>query len=485
MVFRQSPGPTDDHAPVRSPAPPVVGFGIDGDAYTVLCQRDGGVERWTFAAHGTDAQSTRLWIDGDFDETSRVVVTDRVWLLASSAGVLVGKPEPGGATVRLAPKEWGAAQQTSTFPLWIDGAIRVLRASGERGNGSAVSMFDVTSRQQTYGPVQASNTARALLAACATVHGAVAIYTTDRDDEVDLCALRKDGVEHKTLSLGGGQRFVCAAGGGSRIAIVSRRDNDVRVRTVASDLRSELNSVPLAAGTRSTLGAVRVVHAGGSTFVIAHKEAGETREVVVTVFDDGKTRTVRSKFPAMHGLALAGKHVAIAALIPGAATPILHVQQLTLVRDDARSESYASAPKRRAYLVGDPPSSTAAVRRAALEDAAQVLAHSLAAQPPRELQIGEIGGRERAVFVVPGVDVAKDLAVSMELREDGSGIVNVKLGAATAPAPRELTIIEKLRVLFTGDDDGDPDTSHFELASLSRDIGQVVMAVWALKLTRM
>lgn len=483
MVFRSSGGPTIEHAPARAPAPPVLGFGIDGSAYIVLCQRQGGVERWTFAAHGTDAESERRWIDGDFS-AAEAVITERAWLLASTDGTLVGHPEPGEGALRVEASAWSDGRAGLAFPLWIDGAIRVLRASTGTRDTNAVSLVDARTRGVLVGPVEAGRSARVPLAACATVHGAVAIYSTDRKDEVDVCALRKGGVEHKTLSLGAGQRFVCAAGGGSRIAVVSRRDNDVRVRTVASDLRTELNSVSLAPATRNTVGAVRVVHAGGATFVIAHEEEGQAHEVVVTVFEDGKTRVVRSKFPALHGLALAGKHVAISAMIAGAITPILHVQQLTLVRDEVKSESYASAPKRRAYLVGEPPTSTAAVRRAALEDAAHVLSHSLAAQAPRELQIGDVDGRERALFVVPGADATKDIAVSMELREDGSGIVNVKLGAARAPTPRELTLVERLRVLFTGDDDGDPDTSHFELASLARDLGQVVMAVWALKLTR-
>lgn len=483
MVFRSSGGPTVEHAPVRAPAPPVLGFGIDGNAYIVFCQRQGGVERWTFAAHGTDAESTRSWIDGEFS-TADVVVTERAWLLSSRDGTLVGQPEAGESPLRIEARDWSDARGAVTFPLWIEGAIRVVRASSATTATNDVSLVDVRKRSPMVGPVDAGRSARVPLAACATVHGAVAIFSTDRKDEVDVCALRKGGVEHKTLSLGAGQRFVCAAGGGSRIAIVSRKDNDVRVRTVASDLRTELNSVSLAPATRNSVGEVRVVHAGGATFVLAHEEEGQAREVVVTVFEDGRTRVVRSKFPGLHGLALAGKHVAIGAVVSGAITPILHVQQLTLVRDESKSESYASAPKRRAYLVGEPPTSTAAVRRAALEDAAQVLSQSLAAQAPRELQIGEVDGRERALFVVPGADATKDLAVSMELREDGSGIVNVKLGAASAPTPRELSLVERLRVVFTGDDDGDPTTSHFELDNLARDLGQVVMAVWALKLTR-
>ncbi len=480
MVFRTPSGRGAELVPLKTEAPPVAGFGIDGEAYILVTVHSGGIERWILPAQGTASRSDRESYDGPWDSDARSVVVERAWLHMQRSGASIGAPEPGATAAVLGhPSADGEA-----FPLWFDGAIRVLRARNVGGHAAQISLTDPSGRYVLMGPFSAGDTARTPLAACATVHGPIAIWATDREDELDVCTIRDGAVQHRTVSLGHGQRFVAAAGGGSRIAIVSRRGNDVRMRTIASDLRSELNAVPLAAGVRAQVGAVRVVHGGGATFVVAHEEHGEQREVVVTVFEDGKVRTLRTKFAALHGLALAGKHLALAAVTAGSLSPLLYVQQLVLARDDARGESFAAAPKRRAYVLGEPPTATAQARRGALVDAAEVLAQSLSAQPPRELVVDEAGDKERIAFIVAGSDVAKDMAVSIELSADGSAIVNVKMGDAKAPAPRPLTLLERLRVMVTGDDDGDPSTTHFELASLHRGLGEVVMAVWALKLTR-
>lgn len=480
MVFRTPSGRGAELVPLKSEAPSVVGFGIDADSYVLLTARDGGVERWVFAAHGTASKSARESLDGPWDSAARCVVAERAWLLVQRPGVGIGAAEPGST---MAP--FGrTGLEGEAFPLWIDGAIRVLHTRNTGGHSAEVTLTDATGQYPLLGPFSAGNTARNALAACATVHGPIAVFSTDREDELDVCAIRDKTVHHRTVSLGSGQRFVAAAGGGSRVAIVSRKGNDVRVRTIASDLRSELNAIPLAPGVRAEVGSVRVVHGGGATFVLAHEEHGEQREVVLTVFEDGRARTMRTRFAALHGLALAGKHIALAALMPGAISPLLYVQQLALARDDAKGESFASAPKRRAYVLGEPPTSTAQARRAALVDAAEVLAQSLSAQPPREVTVEDFEGRERVAFIVAGSDPSKDMAVAIELQADGSAIVNVKMGTSRAPAPRPLTLLERLRVVVTGDDDGDPTTSHFELDSLFHGLGEVVMAVWALKLTR-
>ncbi len=480
MVFRTPSGDAPE-LPSRTDAPAVVGFGIDGDTYVLFTARDGGLERWSVPTHATDTHCARVTIDGPNGREGTCLVTERAWLLNIAPGVGVGAPVPGDAVTKFAREQ----PVGRSFPVWIDGAIRVLAAKADEKNHPSVTLSDAADRYPLLGPFPAGNTARTLLAACATVHGPIAVFSTDRPDEVDLCALRDGGVAHKTVSLGHGQTFVCAAGGGSRVALVSRKGNDVRMRTVASDLRSELNPVPLAAGVRAEVGEVRVVHAGGPTFVLAHEERHTAPEVVVTVFEDGRTRVVRTKFPSVHGLALAGKHVAIASVTGGAMSPLLYVQQLVLARDDAKGESFASAPKRRAYQLGEPPTSTAQARRGALLDAAEVLSQSLAAQPPRELAVSAVGpDRERAAFIVPGVDPSQDLAVSVELYADGRAVVNVKIGHGSAPQPRPLTTMERVRVMLTGDDDGDPSTAHFELSSLARELGRVVMAVWALRLTR-
>jgi hypothetical protein len=480
MVFRTPASRLVDHAIERAKPPHVLGFGIDRDAYILVTASDGALDRRAFAAHGTASLVDRARFDGPWTREGRCVIAERAWLHAEAAGPVLGAPQPDDPVKELRLQ----ARWDHVFPLWIEGAMRLLAVRGEPGHGQRLALVDALSERTLRGPLPAGNTARQPLAACATVHGPIAIFSTDREDEVDVCALRDGGTRHKTVSLGHGQRFVTAAGGGSRLAIVSRNGNDVRVRTIASDLRSELNAVPLAPATRSTVGNVRAAHAGAATFVLAHEERSDEHEVVVTVFDDGKTRTVRSKFAAVHGLAIAGKHIAIAALTDGALAPRLYVQQLTLTRDEARGESYATAPKRRAYVFGALPTHSPRARRAALEDIAEVLSQSLAAQPPRALCVREAGSCERAAFVVPGADASKDLAVSIELHEDGSGIVNVKIGDRTAPDPRPLTAIERVRLMLTGDDDGDPSTSHFALRSLADELGEVVMAVWALRLTR-
>lgn len=481
MVFREQGGRGPELVPLKITCPTMVGFGIDGETYVTVTDRIGGVERWVLSALGADARSTREAIDGPWSERSRCVIHERAWMLVHSASEAYGVLAPGEAARLFRGEE----SKAFAWPLWFEGRFAVLRAQpAPQGGHWIAALSDMDGRQRLLGSFDLPHSARAPIAACITVHGPVVICATDRPDELDVCALRTSGVEHRTVSLGYKQEFVAAEGGGSRIAIISRHGNDVRMRTIASDLRSELNAVPLAAGVRAAVGNVRVVHGGGPIFVVAHEEHGDAREVVLTVFDDGKTRVLRSKFPGVQGLSIAGKHIAIAALVAGSISPLLYVQQLTLARDDVKGESFAIAPKRRAYLLGEPPTNTPQARRALLVDAAEVLAQSLSAQAPREVVVGEFDGHERVAFIVAGSDAAKDIAMVIQLHDDGSAIVNVKRGDTRAPAPRPLTVIERVRVALTGDDDGDPSTSHFELRSLTRDLGDVVMAVWALKLTR-
>lgn len=457
----------------------MVGFAIDGETYVTVTDRIGGLERWVLSALGTDAKSSREAIDGPWTADGQCFIGDRAWMHLEHAGLGVGIAEPGAAQAVLhnpAVRGWAR-------PIWLEGRIKMVHVA-DSPEGATVALRELDAGRSLLGTFFVPSSARAPLAACMTVNGPIVLFATDRKDEIDVFFMRAQTSRHRTVSLGYDQTFVAAAGGGSRIAIISRRGNDVRMRTIASDLRSELNAVPLAPGVRSTVGNVRVVHGGGQLFVVAHEEHGEQREVVLTVFDDGKTRVLRTKFPGVHGLSISGKHIAIAALVPGSITPLLYVQQLTLARDDAKGESFAIAPKRRAYLLGDPPFDTPQARRALLVDAAEVLAQSLSAQAPREVVVGEFDGHERVAFIVAGSDAAKDIAMVIQLHADGSAIINVKRGDTRAPAPRPLTLIERVRVALTGDDDGDPSTSHFELASLTHGLGDVVMAVWALKLTR-
>jgi hypothetical protein len=482
MVFRQFEGTRDDVLASRVEAPTVLGFGIEGDRYALLCARIGGVERWRVTTQGTASGSERSSHDGAWTDAARSVFHEDVWWLHETARGAVGSPSRGAPVDHLAPDP----NEPPGVVLWMDGALRAVRITRGADGHPALSLCDAVSGERLLGPFSAANTARALLTACATVHGPIAVLSTDREDEVDLCALRPDGAQHRTVSLGAGQRFVAAAGGGSRVAIVSRKGSDARIRTVASDLRSELNPSPLEEDPRAQVGEIRVVHAGAASFAVAHESRGASAEVVLTLFDDGKVRRARARLPALHGIALSGRHLALACLTAGASAAILHVQQFTLTRDEKTGETSPGAARRRAYWLDDATSwDTPRAREAALIDAATVMSLSLAASEPESfaLEPGDLT-RSRAGFLVKGSDPTRDMAVRIELHAEGSAVVNVRLGPGAANDPRPLGALGRLRSALTGDDDGDPSTGHFEVSSLARELGEIVMAIWALRLTR-
>jgi hypothetical protein len=254
---------------------------------------------------------------------------------------------------------------------------------------------------------------------------------------------------------------------------------------VASDLRSELNPSPLEDDPRAEVGAIRVIHAAGATFAIAHESRRDVPEVVLTIFEDGTLRRARTRLPSLHGIALSGRHLAIASLTGGAQSVFLHVQQLTLTRDERAGETSPGASRRRVFCLGEVDCGTARARQGALLDAASLMAQSLSATEPESFALEpEDASETRARFVIRGAKTGQDLTVRIGLRADGSAVVNVRLGPGEAHVPQALGAFARVRTALTGDDDGDPTTSHFELGALSRELGSVVMAIWALRLTR-
>lgn len=207
--------------------------------------------------------------------------------------------------------------------------------------------------------------------------------------------------------------------------------------------------------------------------------------MVLTIFEDGTLRRARTRLPSLHGIALSGRHLAIASLTGGAQSVFLHVQQLTLTRDERAGETSPGASRRRVFCLGEVDCGTARAPQGALLDAASLMAQSLSATEPESFALEpEDASETRARFVIRGAKTGQDLTVRIGLRADGSAVVNVRLGPGEAHVPQALGAFARVRTALTGDDDGDPTTSHFELGALSRELGSVVMAIWALRLTR-
>ncbi|MDP3275386.1 MAG: hypothetical protein Q8Q09_09345 [Deltaproteobacteria bacterium] len=482
MVFRVGPDAPMALTPQVSAPPRVCGFGIDREHYVLFTANENEALHWRLSANSTQTHAQVTSLSRVPTLNARTLIASDRWLIFEGPGEATGAvgaaTEPQTVDAKL--------HHCQGFALWFDSApcALIVKDRGEDAH-RMVSVYEALSGKSLVEPWKVPHSARALLAACATVQGPVAIFETDREDEVDVCVLRATGLEHRTVSLGTGQRFVSAAGGGSRIAIISRKGNDVRLRTIASDLRSELNQAPLVVDVTSVVGEVHIAHGGGTVFVVAHTETRAHSELVVTVFDDGNIRRSQNKFAAAHGMAVSGNQFAIVALVGGVSAPVLHVQQFMLLRDDRRGETRPTSPRRRAYLLGNPSAMTQSARRGLLTDCSEVLAQNLSAQPPREVVfVSQDSQGDVIAFVVAGATPADDIAVSILLRPDGSAIANAKLGGVTAPTPRALTLLERLRVTFQGDDDNDPSTVRCDLASLAQDLGQLVTSIWATRVTR-
>jgi hypothetical protein len=315
---------------------------------------------------------------------------------------------------------------------------------------------------------------RTLLAATSTVFGPAAIFSTDRDDEIDVAVSGRGGEAlTRTVSLGSGERFDSAVGGGRRILVISRSPGRIVPRTLASDIRSELNPAPIRARTGWEIGSVRAAYANGP-FVVAHCEQREMeRNTALTVFDGGTTRTSRLLLPRVDGLAVEGKEAVVAAVVSGASAPILLVQRTTVA---------GGRDRRYAYLLEHPAADTSQARQALLLDAADMLAVSLGADAPRTVTLHEHDGSHDVVqFTLPGPDAGHDLAFSILLAPRGNAVVAVRIGAGRAPEARGLHFAERVREILTGDDDGDPATTRIELPQLATGMASVVSAVGALR----
>ena len=315
------------------------------------------------------------------------------------------------------------------------------------------------------------------MAVTATVFGPAALFSTDRADEVDVCAYGRGGESlQRTLSLGWKQQFECAIGGGTRILVVSRDPTGLVVRTLASDARSELNPVPIRPRTGWEVGAVRCMYASGP-FAVAHSERRDAEQTaVLTVFDDGASKTYRLGVSSVDAIAVEGKDLAIASVVAGYSSPILLVQRL--MANGTRVRRYA-------YLLDPPKLLDVEERRRFVIDVAELLAQSLGATSPRDMTVHAHTDTEDIVqFLVPGPDGAHDLAVAVMVRSDGSGVASVRIGGGRAPEPIALNFVATIREMLTGDDDGDPATTRVALPNVVNDMESVVSAVAAMRASR-
>jgi hypothetical protein len=307
--------------------------------------------------------------------------------------------------------------------------------------------------------------------------GPATVYSTDRVDEIDVCASGREGAAlQRTVSLGWKQQFECAQGGGSRIMVVSRDPDGIVVRTLASDVRSELNPVPIRPRTGWSIATVRCAYANGP-FVVAHTEERDGERVgVLTLFDAGQTQVQRLALPGVDAIGIDGKDVCAAVMVASASVPVLMVHRSA--RTGANARYYA-------FFLEDPDPRTRYSRHAILLDVADIVSRALGSKTPVgfELRSHESLG-DSAHFIVPGIDKAHDIAVGVLLREDGSGVTSLRVGGGDAPEPRALHFTERLREMFTGDDDGDVATTRVEHARLAAGVESIVSAVGALRAAR-
>jgi hypothetical protein len=320
-------------------------------------------------------------------------------------------------------------------------------------------------------------TARRLLAATSTVFGPATVYSTDRVDEIDVCASGREGAAlQRTVSLGWKQQFECAQGGGSRIMVVSRDPDGIVVRTLASDVRSELNPVPIRPRTGWSITSVHCAYANGP-FVVGHTEARDAERVgVLTVFDAGQVQVQRLALPGIDAIGVDGKDVCAAVMVPSASAPVLMVHRSA--RTGANARYYA-------FFLEEPDPRTPYARHSILVDVADIVSRALGSKAPVAFELrthDELG--DSAHFIVPGIDKAHDIAIGVLLRGDGSGVTSLRIGGGDAPVPRALHFAERVREMFTGDDDGDAATTRVDHARVAAGVESIVSAVGALRAAR-
>jgi hypothetical protein len=491
VPFRTLQVPAVVDLPARQPPPALLAFGVHAAGYHVVARAAHEVRVIAVPRLQGGARTARE-VDVGCKSGCVAAVRGREWGVFADDGLAVvawaGGRNAGSPT-------WARAHGEERFagfaPVVLDDESPcVALAHAERGasvRGPCIRILGTESAHERVGPWHAPPSARALLAATGTVLGPVVVFATDRDDEIDVCAWSSaDGGSHRTVSLGRGQRFECAAGGGSRIAVVSRGAEGIVVRTIARDLRSELNTAPLVARHGRRIGAVRCAYASGP-FVVAHAEHGgdDERDVVVTVFDGAHSSSARFPFPGVDALVVEGRDVLVAALVGGASAPLLFLERLMVGRRHDGGPAELVGQRCYVYLLAQPAGAAQRQRHALLADAAEVLARSLSARGPRNLALRAHDERaDVATFVIHGPDAARDLNVALLVRDDGSAVASVRIGEGLAPEPRALNFVERVRTTVTGDNDGDPRTVHLEVPSLACSIEDIVATVWGLRLVR-
>jgi hypothetical protein len=350
-----------------------------------------------------------------------------------------------------------------------------------------VRVFDAAMQPIWRGRLSVGPSARALLTVAVVGVRSIALFSTDRPDEVDLCTLEPGGAR-STISLGRGQRFACAAGGGRKLCVISRGEREVVFRTVAQDLRTELNATPVVPRTGWSIETVSCAYANGP-FVMLHTEVHEergVRDAVITLFGEGKVWTRRFASSPVDRVWVEGRTLLTAGLLGGASTPLLAVQQLTLVRDQkdwviSDAAGLTGTQRRYVYPLTPAPCGTPEMRHAVLTDVAEVVALSLGAHKPRDASLSVVDARaDRMHFRVP-MGKQGEIALSMLVRDDGSGVVAIKIGVGHAPAARDLSWVERLRQTITGDDDGDPTTTRLETDQMLHAVEDILRAIWGLR----
>jgi len=459
--------------PARRDPPSLLGFAAAGDTYRVVYEeggtvrvveidrRNGRVHRVaTCAVHGANplaAVGREHW--GVFD-----AIDGRVQLFADDS-----KDEARSAPV---------ANGDVLRPFVLEGAACLAISHESRSStptrGPRIDVLDARLKTVLTGAWFAPPTARTLLAATSTVFGPATVFATDREDEIDVCASGREGASlQRTVSLVWKQRFECAYGGGSRIMVVSRDTDGITVRTLASDVRSELNPVPIRPRTGWQLGAVKCVYANGP-FVVAHSERRDDESIAVTtMFDAGNTQTQRLTLPGVDAIAVDGKDVCVAAMLPAASAPVILLHRSTRMGTHARHY---------AFFLDEPDTRTPYARHAVLVDLAEILARAMGVRVPTSFELRTFDETaDSAHFALPGIDAAHDVAVAVLLREDGSGITSLRIGGGPAPTPRGLHFAEKLREVFTGDDDGDVATTRLEHEHVAHGIESIVSTIGAMR----
>jgi hypothetical protein len=463
----------------RPPAPRILAFAVTERVYRLVLAEQAGVT--SVAVDRRDATvCDRRVIDGATRSTVAIASRERWAAFDACDDTLfawTGPTDPTHDEVRF----------DSTYRVHkLDGAIAALAvdaetcvaltppAHGDDRRGPAIDVLGTDLEAPRVPDWRAPVSSRTLLAATSTVYGPAAVFSTDRDDEIDVCVAGRGGeLLTRTVSLGRGEQFECAVGGGRRILVVSRGSAQIVPRTLASDIRSELNMAPIRARTGWDIGAVRATYANGP-FVVAHDERRDDQgAAVLTVFDSGATTTTRLLLPSVGAVAAEGKDIAVATVLSGASAPMLLVQRTTVA---------GGRDRRYAYLLEQPSLETATARQALLVDAADMLAASLGADAPRSFAHAEHDdAHDVARFTLPGPDAAHDLTFAIRLGARGDAVVGVRIGEGRAPEARGLHFVERVREILTGDDDGDAATTRVELPQLATGIAAVVSAVGALR----